>query len=213
MTGASGLRRFLLGFALGAIVTLIAGIGGLVAIGHSLRVEDPLDRADAIVAISGDTGPRLRAAVGLWMRGYAEVMIFAGGALDPASPSSGEIMKRQALAFGVPEDAILVEAISATTDENAEQVALLMREAGLRSAILVTSSFHQRRASMHFARAFERHGLTFRNRPADDPRWDPTLWWTDEAMRTLTFVELAKIAVESFEGRFDRPPTKGLAGP
>jgi uncharacterized SAM-binding protein YcdF (DUF218 family) len=211
VTGASGVRRFLVGFALGAAVTTLAGVGGLIAIGHSLRVEDPLERADAIVAISGDTGPRVRTAVGLWMQGYAKVMIFAGGALDPDSPSSGEIMKRQALAFGVPADAILVEAVSATTDENAEQVALLMREAGLRSAILVTSSFHQRRASMHFARAFEEHGLTFRNRPADDPRWDPTLWWTDEAMRTLTFVELAKIAVESFEGRFERPPKASAA--
>lgn len=205
MTGGSGMRRFLVGFVLGAAVTVLAGIGGLVAIGHALRVEDPLDHADAIVAISGDTGPRLRTAFGLWMQGYAEVMIFAGGALDPDSPSSGEIMKRQAIAFGVPEDAILVEAASATTDENAEHVALLMREKGLHSAILVTSSFHQRRASMHFARAFERHGLTFRNRPADDPGWDPTLWWADESMRRLTFVELAKIAIESFEGRFERP--------
>jgi len=206
MTRASGVRRFLVGLALGALITFLAGIGGLIAVGHALRVEDRLEEADAIVAISGDTGPRVRAAVGLWMQGYAEVLIFAGGASDPDSPSSGEIMKRQALTFGIPEDAILVEAESMTTDENAERVAVLMREAGLRSAILVTSNFHQRRASMHFAREFERYGLTFRNRPADDPRWDPTLWWTDAAMRTLTSVELAKIAVESFEGRFDRPP-------
>jgi hypothetical protein len=202
----SGLGRFVTGFVLGTIVTVLLGIGGLVAVGHSLRVEDPLERADAIVAISGDAGPRVRAAVTLWMRGYGEFLVFAGGSLDPSSPSSGELMKRQAIALGVPEDAILVEPESKTTDENAVRVALLMREAGLESAILVTSAFHQRRAALHFAREFDLHGLTFRNRPADDPAWDPTLWWTDQEQRRITLVELAKIAVEAFDGRFERPP-------
>jgi uncharacterized SAM-binding protein YcdF (DUF218 family) len=207
-----GIGRFMAGFALGALVMVLLGIGGLVAIGHALRVEDPLERVDAIIAISGDTGPRVRAAVALWNEGYSGTLIFAGGAQDPTSPSSGEIMKRQAMALGVPDEAILVEPESKTTDQNAEQVALLMKEAGLRSAILVTSAFHQRRASLHFAREFERHGLTFRNRPADDPSWDPTLWWTERDSRTITLVELAKIAVEAFDGRFDKP-TGAAASP
>ena len=59
---------------------------------------------------------------------------------------------------------------------------------------------------MHFAREFERHGLLFRNRPADDPDWDPTFWWTDEDQRRITLVEVAKIAIEAFDGRFERPP-------
>ena len=205
-----GIGRFVAGFALGALVMVLIGVGGLVWVGHALRVEDPLERVDAIIAISGDTGPRVRAAVALWNDGYAETLIFSGGALDPASPSSGEIMKRQAISLGVPAEAILVEPQSGTTDENAEQVALLMKESGLKSAILVTSAFHQRRASLHFTREFERHGLTFRNRPADDPSWDPTLWWTQPTSRTITFVELAKIAVEAFDGRFDKPQ-QGLA--
>jgi uncharacterized SAM-binding protein YcdF (DUF218 family) len=200
-----GIGRFIAGFALGALVMVLIGIGGLVWVGHALRVEDPLERVDAIIAISGDTGPRVRAAVTLWNDGYAQTLIFSGGSRDPASPSSGEIMKRQAISLGVPAEAILVEPESQTTDENAEHVALLMKEAGLKSAILVTSAFHQRRASLHFTREFERHGLTFFNRPADDPSWDPTLWWTDRASRTVTLVELAKIAVEAFDGRFDKP--------
>lgn len=207
-----GIGRFLAGFAVGALVMVLLGIGGLVAIGHTLRVEDPLERVDAIIAISGDTGPRVRAAVALWNEGYAETLIFSGGARDPESPSSGELMKRQAVAMGVPVEAILVEPESATTDQNAERVAVLMKEQGLTSAILVTSEFHQRRASLHFTREFERQGLTFRNRPADDPTWDPTLWWTDRGSRTVTLVELAKIAIEAFDGRFDKP-SAGLADP
>jgi hypothetical protein len=47
-------RRFLLGFLLGAASIAAA----LPAVGHYLDVTDPLAKADAIVAISGDTGAR-----------------------------------------------------------------------------------------------------------------------------------------------------------
>lgn len=195
------MRRFLVGFLAGSAATVVLAIGGLVWIGHALAVTDPLVQSDVIVAISGDTGPRVRAAVDLWRRGYARTILFSGAALDPESVSSAELMKREAVALGVPEDRILVEPDSVTTDQNADLVARLMTEQGLRSAILVTSPYHQKRASLHFARAFERYGLTFRNRPANDPDWDRDLWWLNERSRQLTLVELVKIAAESFGGR------------
>lgn len=200
-----GFRSFIAGFMLGVIATIALVVGALVAVGHTLRAADELREADAIVAISGDAGPRVRAAVDLWKRGYAGVVIFSGGSLDPLSPSSAELMKRQAVESGVPPEAIVVEGASATTEENAERVAMLMRELGLRSAILVTSEYHQRRASLHFSREFGERGLTFRNHPADDPRWDPNLWWTREPSRSLTLVELVKIAFEVADGRIGRP--------
>ncbi len=71
----------------------------------------------------------------------------------------------------------------------------IMRERHLRSALLVTSPYHQRRASIEFARAFAGKDLTFRNVPADDPSWDPTFWWLDPVARDLTLRELAKLSV------------------
>ncbi|HYV21988.1 MAG TPA: YdcF family protein [Candidatus Bathyarchaeia archaeon] len=183
------MRRFLLGFLLGAlsIVALLVGVG------HWLDESDPLAHADAIVAISGDTGARAESAIALWKQGYAPVLIFSGGSSDPASVASAELMKRTAVAAGVPANAIVVEGSSATTEENAQRVAELMKTAGLRSAILVTSPYHQRRAALLFEREFDRAGLSFRNHPADDPDWDATLWWTTEPSRSLTLVELAKL--------------------
>jgi uncharacterized SAM-binding protein YcdF (DUF218 family) len=102
-------------------------------------------------------------------------------------------MKRAAVAAGVPGNAIVVEGTSATTEENAQRVAELMKSRGMRSAILVTSPYHQRRAAILFEREFDRAGLSFRNHPADDPDWDATLWWTREPSRSLTLVELAKL--------------------
>ena len=183
------MRRFLLGFLLGAISILAL----LVGIGHWLDVTDPLAKADAIVAISGDTGARTESAIALWKQGYAPVLIFSGGSSDPGSVASAELMKRTAVAAGIPANAIVVEGTSATTEENAERVAMLMKTAGLRSAILVTSPYHQRRAAILFAREFDRSGLSFRNHPADDPDWDATLWWTSEPSRSRTLVELAKL--------------------
>jgi uncharacterized SAM-binding protein YcdF (DUF218 family) len=186
-------RSFLFGVAFGVLLMLVAGVVSLVLIGHALAVEDPLAKADVIVAVSGDTGPRTATAVELWKQGYAPLLLFSGASSDPDSVSSAEIMKREAIRLGVPDAAILVEPASATTDENATRTAALMSERGLRTAILVTSPYHQRRAALLFARAFEPAGLVFRNHPARDPDWDPDRWWLREPARTLTLVELAKL--------------------
>ena len=183
------MRRFVLGFLAGAIFVVAV----LVGIGHWLDVSDPLAKADAIVAISGDTGARAETAIALWKQGYAPLLIFSGGSSDPQSVASAELMKRAAVAAGVPANAIGVEGASATTEENAERVAELMKSRGLVSAILVTSPYHQRRAAMLFEREFGRVALTFRNHPADDPEWDPNLWWTADPSRSLTLLELAKL--------------------
>ena len=183
------MRRFFFGVLVGAISIVAV----LVGIGHWLDLTDPLAKADAIVAISGDTGARVESAIALWKEGYAPVLIFSGGSSDPESVASAELMKRTAVAAGVPATAIVVEGTSATTEENAQRVAELMQNRHLRSAILVTSPYHQRRAAMLFEREFGRASLSFRNHPADDPDWDASFWWTREPSRSLTLVELAKL--------------------
>jgi len=187
------MRSFLFGVLVGVALLLLLELGTLVFVGHVLAVSDPLEKADVIVAVSGDEGPRTDTAVALWQQGYAPLLLFSGASLDPTSVSSAEIMKREAVRRGVPADAILVEPRSTTTEENAAFVAQLMDERGLRSAILVTSPYHQRRASILFARAFTPAGLEFRNHPASDPGWDPDRWWMTRASRTLTLIELAKL--------------------
>lgn len=187
------MRPFLLGMLVGAVVTVGLGVGALIGIGHALAVTDPLAKADVIVAISGDTGPRTEAAVALWKQGYAPLLLFSGASLDPASVSSAELMKREAVRMGVPDSAILVEPKSATTEENAERVAELMSAQRLRTAILVTSPYHQRRASVLFARSFAPAGLSFINEPAADPSWDPNTWWLSDASRRLALIELVKL--------------------
>src|SRR4030095_4048389 len=130
------------------------------------------------------TGARTDTAVTLWKAGWAPVIVFSGAAIDPESVSSGEIMRREPLRQGVPESATLVEPASTTTEENAAEVAKLMAQRKLRSAILVTRPSHQRRAPCEFNRAFEPRGLVFRNHPARDPAWNALLWWRQEPIRS-----------------------------
>jgi len=188
--------RFIVGFVAG----IVAALAGLMAVGHFLAVEDPLAQADAIVALSGDQGARTATAVDLWKRGIAPVLVFAGSSEDPASVPSAEIMKREAVRLGVPADRVLTEPSSATTKENATRVSDILRGYQITRVILVTSPYHQRRASILFERQLEGTSITFRNYPARDDKWDPSLWWVSEPSRSLTLVELAKLGVEVMGG-------------
>ena len=187
------MRHFVIGVLVGVLLSIVSGTVAFLALGSWLATEDPLAKADAIVAISGDTGARTETAVALWKAGWAPLIIFSGAAIDPESVSSAEIMRREAIRQGVPESATLIEPNSTTTDENATEVAKLMTDRKLGSAILVTSPWHQRRASMAFSRAFAPAAIKLRNYPARDPQWNPQLWWQHEPMRSQTLLELAKL--------------------
>lgn len=196
--------RFLLGLLLGLLLGIVAALSSLVGLGHYLALEDPLAPADAIVAISGDQGARTRTAVDLWRQGLAPLIVFAGSSEDPTSLPSAELMKREAIRLGVPADRVLTEPSSATTKENATRVTDLFRSFGIKRAILVTSPYHQRRAAILFDRQVDGTGITFRSYPARDAEWDASLWWTREPSRSLTLVEVAKLAVEVLGGLFRR---------
>jgi uncharacterized SAM-binding protein YcdF (DUF218 family) len=187
------MRKLLLGVLIGVLLSIGTALSAFLLIGSWLAVEEPLAKADAIVAISGDSGERADTAITLWKAGWAPIIVFSGASIDPESVSSAEIMRREALRQGVPEAATLVEPASATTEENAAEVAKLMVERNIRSAILVTSPYHQRRAAFEFGRAFEASGLTFRNYPARDPEWNAFLWWRQEPARSRTLLELVKL--------------------
>src|SRR5258707_7766463 len=99
--------------------------------------------ADAIVAISGgDTPARAAEAIKLFKAGWAPKLIFSGAAQDTSGPSNAEAMRRQAIALGVPADAIVLDKNSVDTNQNASHVQQIL---GSRPTIiiLVTSPYHQ----------------------------------------------------------------------
>lgn len=152
-------------------------------------------RVDAIIAISGgDTAARTAQAISLYQRGWAPTLIFSGAAADKSGPSNAQVMERQALAAGVPESAILLDDTSETTTQNAENSHSIFEQEGIRSAILVTSAYHQRRAGLEFGK---RAGSSIRiiNHPvATDNQWS-ALWWMTPGGWYLALSEFFKIIV------------------
>ena len=108
-----------------------------------LVVEFESRPADAIVLLGGESQARPLEAARLYHAGVAPKIVIAG---------FGDIQtnRRALLKAGVPEDRILIESVSKTTFQNAEFSRPVLREAGIHRAVLVTSSFHARRALTTF---------------------------------------------------------------
>lgn len=150
---------------------------------------------DAIVAISGgDTAARTEKAIQLYLNGWAPLLVFSGAAADKAGPSNAEAMKRLALSAGIPSRDILIEETSETTKQNAANATNLFETNGIKSVILVTSAYHQRRAGLEFG---QRAGNSIKiiNHPVtSDNQWTPW-WWTTPTGWWLAVGELFKIVV------------------
>jgi uncharacterized SAM-binding protein YcdF (DUF218 family) len=134
--------------------------------------------ADVIIAISGgDTQARTAEAIKLYKAGWAPKLIFSGAALDTSGPSNAEAMRNQALASGVPDRDILLDKIAVDTTHNATGALSLLNKRD-RRVILVTSPYHQRRASIEFQRVFGEE-ITLVNHPTPtDRNWGPNWWMT-----------------------------------
>lgn len=166
-------RRTIVG-ALAAVFVLVL-LGGALPLGPALfsllLVAEPPRRADAIVVLGGgvhdeelpSTGTTSRLVHGLRLhhRGYAPVVILTGG--NPAKPSIPEaaVMRRVAEELRTPADVLVTELVADRTSTQAEAVARIARERGIRTILLVTSGEHSWRAT----RVFRKAGLTVISTP------------------------------------------------
>lgn len=159
--------------------------------------------ADAIVAVSGgDTPARAAEAIRLYQNGWGKYLVFSGAAADKTGPSNAAVMKQQAIDAGVDANAILTEETSETTGENASETVSLFKKHNIRSAILVTSAYHQRRALLEFDR--RALGVDVRPHPvATDKQWNGW-WWLSPTGWALAIPELIRSLVLS-SGGVDRP--------
>ena len=198
------LGRVMLGIAALAVGAPIAAAAALFGPGFLLEGgSDPLERSDAIVVISGDEAlARFREGLRLYRDGWAPRMIFSGAAED-GPRSNADVMRRLALREGVPAAAILTDDVAVDTYGNAVHTRELMLAHGLRSAILVTSPYHLRRASITFDGVYQGTGIRFIGRSAPDGAWRKASWWTQEETRALTIRELEKLGYVALTGRYN----------
>jgi len=149
---------------------------------------------DAIVAVSGgDTNARANQAVELYKNGWSNTIIFSGAAQDKTGPSNAAAMKLFAVEAGVPESNIFIDEYSETTEQNAKNTRAIFTKNDIKSVILVTAGYHQRRASLEFKKIA--NGVKVLNYPvSSDKNWS-VWWWINPYCWWLVSTEILKIIV------------------
>lgn len=166
-------------------VGLLLGIVMFLGVGRWLVVEDPLEHARAIAVLSGGMPLRASEAAKLYREGYAPE-IWLTHSSEPGEtlqsmgiPFAGEDFynTRVLIHEGVPAGAIriLEPPIVNTADEIKVIGSALAREKD-RTAILVTTKAHTRRARLLWRRLASAQGRAVVRAASEDP-FDPAHWW------------------------------------
>lgn len=174
----------------------------LEAIARFLIVEDDLSPADVIVVLGGGGSERIRHGIKLYQSGYGAWTIMTGmqHRLPGVTTTWARFAKQEAVSLGVPEDAIMLEEKATDTDENAEYVKDLMVDKNLKSAIIVSSPYHMRRARMIFREVFEdQEDLSLQFSSVEDSNFEVQGWWRRRRDLSRVIREYRKLFVCFFK--------------
>jgi uncharacterized SAM-binding protein YcdF (DUF218 family) len=152
-------------------------------------VSDPLDRADAIVILSGRLDVRPFAAAALYQRGMAHQVLFSRAAPGPIDALRLRLLPQQTerpiryLAsllgkLGVPDEAMVEfgQDVSSTYDE-ARALVDWARSSGARSLIIPTDEFTTRRIRWIFQRQLGPMGVRVMVQAVEPPEYKVDEWW------------------------------------
>ena len=152
---------------------------------------------DAALVLAGDPDyERTKTGARLVLAGEARLLILTGG--EPGPGDSATSLRDEALAMGVPEGSIRMEQVSTSTHESLVAIRDILARERVRSLAVVTSPYHQRRASWAAKRTL--HGVAVVNRPADPSSWRPEGWWKTAWSRKIVFGEYLKLAYYILRG-------------
>lgn len=166
-------------------------------VGWYLSPQDILKKVDIIVVVSGgDNIARIEKGVQLYKEAWAPVLMYSGAAAE-GDVSNAEAMRNISVKMGVPKEDIIIEEKSKTTLENADFSSKILKEKDIKSLILVTSPYHQRRTYELFKK--ELPEVEIINQSALDENWRKKGWWESNIGRFLTIGELGKIFINYTE--------------
>jgi len=184
------------GFLTAGILTLliIAALrwqAVLTSLGAFLIDSQPPQHADLIVVLGGDFwGPRVLVGAELARYGYAPTVLLSG------PPYSGRPQGELSIEFlvqkGYPRQVFQVFANQAhSTIAEANDLRRELSRRQVKRVLLVTSSYHSRRAAIVLTLFCP--GVRFISIPAPDSHYHVAEWWNDESSHKLFFSEWSKI--------------------
>ena len=162
-------------------------------VGNFLLVPDELSQADCIVALRGDEFFRLQKAVALQKKGLAPVIVVSvvpatGQPYDLFRKISGleneneeGLTRKMFQYFGTDPAAVSFTGKEVTsTFEEAVATRDFLQKSGFHSLLLVTSTYHMRRALLIFDRVFKGTGIRIYHVTAANALYHPEHWWKQE---------------------------------
>jgi len=191
--------RFVLILVLTAIVLAASGPLWLPGLGKALIRDEGPAKADMAVVLAGDKyGRRIAKAAELIREGYVPKALVSGPPLYGISESDLAIamMVRQ----GCPADWFISFADDArSTEDEANLIVPDLQRRGVRSFILVTSTYHTARAARVFRKVARRTGgPALRVVAAPDELFRPEDWWRNRDGQKIVVTEWMKVAATVF---------------
>ncbi len=186
-----------------AVVLTLAVMAGYLFYGYISGDAQPapVERngvTDAIVVLTGGKG-RIGTGVRLLKAGAGRSLILSGVDADADMDSI--------FINGIERsvrDRITLEKRSGSTYENAMEVKRIAVEKGFRSVILVTSSYHMKRALLIFSHTLPGY-IAIRPRRVSSPNFDENRWWAGKNLALIIpeFIKYQWYAARfGFEGFF-----------
>jgi uncharacterized SAM-binding protein YcdF (DUF218 family) len=193
------LRYAAVAAALAALLTVVA----LPRLGSWLVVQDPLQKADAIVVLGGSRFERPLEAVDLYLEGWApriflmrqisdagEIELMKRGVPYPREVDQQiDVMGR----LGVPASAITVLDEADSTADEGDHVYQLVTGHRLLRVIVVTSKQHTRRARLVMQRRLAGTAGEVCMRASRYDRSNTEQWWRDRGTLRFTLFETQRL--------------------
>ena len=124
---------------------------------------------------------RVDKAIELFNKGIAKTLIFTGSSVQN-SCSEAQVMVNYAESKGIPENSIFIESNAQNTYQNAFYSQKIMSQSGFKTAAVVTSAPHIKRACIVFSKFDLSYKMFPANFPKDTSKIGEFFWFMGERM-------------------------------
>jgi uncharacterized SAM-binding protein YcdF (DUF218 family) len=145
------------------------------------------EKVDAVIVLSGGLG-RVEEGLKLHLAEKGEYLIISG--VDKASDMNSIFFLHNPTDFANSEK-IILEKSSVSTFENARNVKKIIELHGIKSIVLITSSYHMKRAGFIFSRVFPDDVKIFYHTVSTE-NFNEETWWKDRNSILLLLTEFVK---------------------
>ena len=183
----------------GAAILVCAVMGAIAFLRAGYFLQAPAQapvKADLIAALGGDNGARAVRVLELYRGGLAPRVLLAGpdGAHSKIRSAHQSWRASYLVAQGIPERALLYDALATNSWEEAVNTLALMREQKLASVLVVSDPPHLRRLAWVWGKVFDGSGKRFVLVASDAENWNAEFWWRTSVGAQTVFNEYLKLA-------------------